>query len=79
MKIEIKGNVIILRGENWGDNKHNPKYIRIYSSSDEKGQDYFSFSICQGGMEMGVLPSVSFYKDDTVVQNNLSQGRQIIR
>lgn len=68
MKIEIEGSTIRLTGSHG-------KAIQIYHSEEE---DRFSMSICTDGFERGCLPSVQFHKDDTVIQNNLDKGRQLL-
>lgn len=71
MKIEVNGDSIRLTGES------TQKAIRIYYTKEE-GSDIFMFSVCEDGFEKGVLPMVTFYKDNTVVRSNLPQGKSFV-
>lgn len=68
MEINVKNNSIRLTG------KHK-KAISIYYSEEK---DSFSLSVCQNGMQIGCLPTITFYEDETICLNNLPQGKSII-
>jgi len=76
MKIEVNGNEVIISGKKYGETEIQPRKIKIYLN-EEEDSEYFSFSIICGNFIHGCLPSVTFYKDDIVFQNNLASGRTV--
>lgn len=72
MNVTIKSNEIRIHGSNGVD-------LVIYTLPSNEGTDTFSLSLCYGGFEHGVLPTIEVHKNrDIVVTNNLKTGRYLL-